>query len=387
MRRTRFGVDRAGRGAARAAWRCSVSPPRAVATTRPRPRRRRRRRDHRGGAAGDHGGGTARDDGGGAARHRPRSPAAPAITVMGVVAPEKANDYGWNQQGVEGAQAAADSIGAEMLVADGAGYDDVTPILRQLAEDGVPVHHRAGQRLQHGRARVRGRDGDPGHHLRQAGHTTPGLVADVSTSSQQGAYLAGVLAAKMYQTGTVGIVDSGGRHELEQAVRRLRRQGAQRQPGHQDHPDADRPGRLRRRRRRQARDRERHRRRRRHRLRPGRRLALRHAPGGRDRHAARGRGQGLVHRRDRRQGARSTRAYLLSSVLWDFTPVYRAAIADIAADTFGTKGYDLNVSTTSVSLLQTDNIPADVWAEIDGGPPTDHRGGSIEITLTPASTT
>ena len=39
------------------------------------------------------------------------TPAA-SIATMGIVAPEKANDYGWNQQGVEGAQAAADAAGA-----------------------------------------------------------------------------------------------------------------------------------------------------------------------------------------------------------------------------------------------------------------------------------
>ena len=35
-----------------------------------------------------------------------------------------------------------------------------------------------------------------------------GLVADIETSSQEGAYLAGVLAAKETKTGTLGIVIS-----------------------------------------------------------------------------------------------------------------------------------------------------------------------------------
>ncbi len=30
------------------------------------------------------------------------------VTKIAVITPEKGNDYGWNQQGVEGAQAAAD---------------------------------------------------------------------------------------------------------------------------------------------------------------------------------------------------------------------------------------------------------------------------------------
>ncbi len=63
--------------------------------------------------------------------------AASDLTTMAVVAPEKANDYGWNQQGVEGAQAAGEAAGLEVLVADGAGYEDITPALQQLADDGA----------------------------------------------------------------------------------------------------------------------------------------------------------------------------------------------------------------------------------------------------------
>ncbi|CAN5636711.1 hypothetical protein BH24CHL9_BH24CHL9_11150 [soil metagenome] len=59
------------------------------------------------------------------------------IEQVGYVAPEEASDFGWNEQGAAGAQAAAESVGAELIMADGAGYGDVEPILNQLAEDGA----------------------------------------------------------------------------------------------------------------------------------------------------------------------------------------------------------------------------------------------------------
>ncbi len=72
---------------------------------------------------------------------------------------------------------------------------------------------------------------------------------------------------------------------------------------------------------------------------------------------------------------------LLSSVIWDFTPIFEQAIADIQAGTFGEQGYDLNVSN-GISLLQTDKIPDDVWAEIEDAKAA-VADGSVEIPLTP----
>ena len=55
---------------------------------------------------------------------------------------------------------------------------------------------------------------------------------------------------------------------------------------------------------------------------------------------------------------------LLSSVVWDMTPVYSAMIADLQADTFGTKGYKISLADDSVHLLKTPQIPDATWAEI-----------------------
>src|SRR4029450_2575683 len=44
---------------------------------------------------------------------------------------------------------------------------------------------------------------------------------------------------------------------------------------------------------------------------------------------------------------------LLSSVIWDFTDIYKQAIADIGDGTFGAQNYDLTVDN-GISLLRTD---------------------------------
>ena len=54
----------------------------------------------------------------------------------------------------------------------------------------------------------------------------------------------------------------------------------------------------------------------------------------------------------------------LSSVLWDFTATYKQAIKDINAGTYGTHGYDLNLKNNGVALLHTKYIPAAVWGQI-----------------------
>jgi simple sugar transport system substrate-binding protein len=72
---------------------------------------------------------------------------------------------------------------------------------------------------------------------------------------------------------------------------------------------------------------------------------------------------------------------LLSSVIWDFTPVFKQAIANVKAGTFGNSGYDLTVKN-GISLLKTSKAPAAAWAKVAVA----ERGiesGRIKIPLTP----
>jgi simple sugar transport system substrate-binding protein len=58
------------------------------------------------------------------------------------------------------------------------------------------------------------------------------------------------------------------------------------------------------------------------------------------------------------------KGHLLSSVLWNMTPVYGAMVEDLKDGSFGTKRYQITLEDNSVSLLKTDHIPADIWAEM-----------------------
>ena len=139
---------------------------------------------------------------GGAAR-------ASKVAEVGFAAPEKPNDYGWNQQGFVGAKQAAKATGARVLDATGSGYENVEPNLRRLAQQGADliIAHASGYNsaapaiAQEFNVPVVVWDA-------KAGAVKKGLVSNVVTNAQEGAYLAGVLAAQITKTGTLGIVVS-----------------------------------------------------------------------------------------------------------------------------------------------------------------------------------
>jgi simple sugar transport system substrate-binding protein len=74
---------------------------------------------------------------------------------------------------------------------------------------------------------------------------------------------------------------------------------------------------------------------------------------------------------------------LLSSVLWDFTPIFENAIKQIQDGTFGQKSYFLNLDN-GMGMLQTQYIPSDIWTKIE----TAKQGildGSIQVPVTTKS--
>jgi simple sugar transport system substrate-binding protein len=76
------------------------------------------------------------------------------VKKLAIMVPEQGTDYGWNQQGVDAAKAVAEKYGLEFMPAEGLGYGDVRPTLRELADDGASLII-AHASLQHGRARNR----------------------------------------------------------------------------------------------------------------------------------------------------------------------------------------------------------------------------------------
>jgi simple sugar transport system substrate-binding protein len=312
----------------------------------------------------------------------PAAPMASSITNMAIISPEEATDFGWNQQGVEGAQAAADSIGATLQVADGAGYDDPAPILRQLADDGAQFIIAQASGYATAASQFAAETGIPVIVYDAPDATTPGLVADVLTNTQDAAFLAGVLAATMTKTGTLGMVISAdtpswhkanggfvaGAQSVNPDITFL-----QAQIGPAAYADAE----------------------------GGKRVTETVIAGGADIVFGQGDGASFgmlqaVETATPPEGADKVwfidvigdkssideKGVLLSSVLWNYDGTFKQAIADIDAGTFGNEGYIQDVSNGGVALLETDHITPEAMAAIEAAK-AGIADGSITVPVTP----
>ncbi len=306
--------------------------------------------------------------------------AAPAskVKTVGFAAPEKPNDYGWNQQGYIGAQNAARTVGAKVIASTGIGYENVEPVLRRLAQRGANliIAHASGYNTvapkvaQQYKVPV---------VVWDAKGSKPGLVANVITAAQQGAYLAGVLAAQVTKTGTLGIVVSASDENwFKQAGGFV--QGARSinpslkfrfaRIGQASYADAA----------------------------GGKRITQQVIAAGADIVFGMGDGSsfGMLQAvQTAKPPAGASKVYfidvigdkskldkkgvLLSSELWDFTPIYTQAIKDVGAGTFG-KTYVLGAKN-GLSLLKTNKAPASAWAKVAAA----QKGvanGSIKVVVT-----
>jgi basic membrane protein A and related proteins len=286
---------------------------------------------------------------------------------IAIIAPEKGNDFGWNQQGVESATAIAKELGAKIEVSDGAGYDDISPIYRQFVANGADWivlwaggYNTVGVQLaQETRVRtvVIG--------LFEAG-LAPGLCTDFETSSQQGAYLAGVVAAKMTKSGTVGIVASSSIDENwnKMAAGFIAGARATRSDikieyapvGEEAYADAA----------------------------SGKRVTETVIAAGADIILGMGDGStfGMIQAVENAtppKGADKvwfidvigdktsidTKGVLLTSIVWDYLPIFREAAQQMADGTYGTKVGYLDLENGGIKLLDSDRIPTDVKAAVE----------------------
>ena len=134
------------------------------------------------------------------------------MTSVAIATPAKTSDYGWNAQGVAGLKAAAKAYGIKNVKV-------VTEHrLQQHARGAASARRRAPLRADH-RPRLAATTRRPSRSPQQyqgpdRSPTTsrpscsPGTLSNITTSSQQGAYLAGILAAKTTKTGTIGVIIS-----------------------------------------------------------------------------------------------------------------------------------------------------------------------------------
>ena len=290
--------------------------------------------------------------------------AAPAskVKTVGFASPEKANDYGWNQQGFIGAENAAKTVGAKVLASTGIGYENVEPVLRRLAQRGANliIAHASGYNTVAPKVAQQ-------YHVPTIVWDNPkavqkGLVSNVITAAQQGAYLAGVLAAQVTKTKTLGIVvsaadenwykQSGGFVQGARSVNSgLKFRFAR--IGQASYSDAA----------------------------GGKRITQQVIAAGADIVFGMGDGASFgmlqaVHTAKPPAGASKVyfidvigdkskidkKGVLLSSELWDFTPIYTQAIKDVDNGTFG-KTYTLGANN-GLSLLKTSRAPAAAWAKV-----------------------
>ena len=293
----------------------------------------------------------------------PLTPAGAAeVTKLAVLTPEDPTDYGWNQQGYEAAQAVAEKYGLEFLPATGLGYGDVRPTLRELAEDGASlmIAHASGYNTA--APEIAEETKVPVAIVDRPDANKPGLVADSTLSGHEGAYLAGILAAKMTTTGAVGIVTSGEPPSWNSQSAAFAQGVKSVSPdtkiiyaviGPAAYSDAA----------------------------GGRRVTETVIGAGADVIFGQGDGAsfGMLQAVETTKAPNGNQAwfidvigdktsidkgYLLSSVIWNMEPVYSAMVEDLKADVFGTKGYAIGLADDSVKLLKTKHIPENVWSEV-----------------------
>src|SRR5918996_3540879 len=249
-------------------------------------------------------------------------PAAEEATISGfaVVTPEEANDYGWNQQAVEGAEQVASELGIELEVADGAGYEDTASILRELSTTGgvefIAAHASGYNTIS---PEVAAQTGVPAVAWDNPEANEPGVSREVTTASQEGAYLAGVLAAESTEAGHLGIVISADDNNWH-----LQSGGFVAGARSVD-PEIE--------------------------------ISLAQI--------------GEAGYADAAGGRRVTNAeiddegVLLSSVLWSFDGYIRDSIEAIADGTFGEESYVLDLENGGIGLLRTDLIDDELWNELE----------------------
>ena len=130
------------------------------------------------------------------------------VDQVAIVTPARRTNQGWDQQGVDNLLEVGETMGIEVDVVENGGYDDITPVLNDLADDGADliICHASGYQTvcpEFAQA-----SGVPVVVIENPGAVEPGLIADIETQAQEAAYLAGVVAGLETTSGTVAIVVS-----------------------------------------------------------------------------------------------------------------------------------------------------------------------------------
>lgn len=285
--------------------------------------------------------------------------AAATVKKIAIATPEKGNDMGWNAQGIEAVRAIARERGLEIEVADGAGYDNVGPILSQLAnaDADLVIGHASGYNAT--QVDVATQTGVPQLVGDLPDGNEPGLINAYETLAEQGAYLAGYLAARTSRSGKLGIVTSAdatnwnkqaggfvaGARAADPDVEFLEAQIGQ--AGY-----ADSAG--------------------------GKRVTNAVIAGGADVVLGMGNGAsfGMLQAVEQASDVLfidvigdklsiDRKGVLLTSILWDFKPVFEEAVEALEAGRFGERVLEMTVANGGLRLLRTPQISDELWAEVE----------------------
>ena len=312
-------------------------------------------------ACGSSNNNTSSSSGGASTGSSTTASASSKVKTIAIATPAKTNDYGWNAQGVAGAKAAADSVGASVNVTSDIGYDKTQTVLRQLAlnKPQLIIAHASG--YDTAAARIGQQYKIPTVTYDIPTMKSPGAVSNITTESQQASYLAGILAAHKTKTGKVGIIISAsdsnwfkmaggfaaGVHSVNPKTKIAFAEISS--AGYDDSAG-------------------------------GKRVATSMIADGADVILTMGDGASFGYLQAIETANPGHKVWMigdigdmtpidkkgvfLSSVLWNFGGAYKQFIKEIDDGTFGQQGYDLTLANGGVSLLKTKYIPASVWSEI-----------------------
>ncbi|MCK5570757.1 MAG: BMP family ABC transporter substrate-binding protein, partial [Spirochaetes bacterium] len=137
----------------------------------------------------------------------PPHPGARPLKVA-VIVPASSTDQGWNQMGADGLRLLKEKWNLTIEVAENQGYGDIKPVLRDLARKGFDliIAHASG--YQTVTPEVAKEKNIRVAVVENPGAIKRGLVSNYEGEAQKGAYLAGILAAKMTRTNIIGCVVS-----------------------------------------------------------------------------------------------------------------------------------------------------------------------------------
>jgi len=283
------------------------------------------------------------------------------VTKIAIALPAKPTDYGWNQQGLNAAKSVAKSVGAKLTTISNIGYNNTQSILSQLAQGGAQfiIAHASGYDTAAKQVALRYRV--PVMTYDVPNELVPGLVSTITTSAEQGGYLAGILAAKETKTGTVGIVISasdsnwfemsgGFAAGVASVNKKIKVRFAEIGPASYD----DSAG--------------------------GKRVVSTLISANADvifgmgDDASFGYLQAVSTAKVGHKvwyigdignmGPIDKQHVLLSSEIWSFTKVFKQAVTDIQNGTYGKHAYNLTLGNGGISMLKTKYISAPVWAQM-----------------------